>query len=87
MLDWKRFTTHAWTGYQQNQLDVIRPNVEPPVHHRQLHGQVFLLINFNAGSQRVTLPRAMRSLLDARETSAIDLPRYGVAVLLDSKVK
>ena len=29
MMDWQRFTTYAWTGYQQNQLDAIRSHAEP----------------------------------------------------------
>ncbi len=29
MLDWKRFTTHAWVNYQQNQIDVLRKSIEP----------------------------------------------------------
>jgi beta-galactosidase len=29
MLDWKRFVTHTWTSYQQNQIDAIRKHAEP----------------------------------------------------------
>jgi beta-galactosidase len=29
MLEWKNFTTYAWTNYQQNQIDVIRVNSDP----------------------------------------------------------
>lgn len=29
MLDWKRFVTYAWAGYQQNQIDAIRASAEP----------------------------------------------------------
>jgi beta-galactosidase len=29
MLDWKRFVTHAWADYQQNQLDAIRQHSDP----------------------------------------------------------
>jgi beta-galactosidase len=28
-LDWKRFVTHVWVNYQQNQIDVLRKYVEP----------------------------------------------------------
>jgi len=28
-LEWKRFTTFAWTSYQQNQIDAIRAHSEP----------------------------------------------------------
>jgi beta-galactosidase len=47
--------------------------------------QVFLLINFKAESQKVALPRPMRSLLDGKDVSALELAQYGVALLLDSK--
>ena len=29
MLAWQQFTTYAWTGYQQNQIDAIRPHGDP----------------------------------------------------------
>lgn len=28
-LDWKRFVTHVWVAYQQNQIDVLRKYVDP----------------------------------------------------------
>ena len=28
MLDWKRFVTFAWAGYQQNQIDAMRPFID-----------------------------------------------------------
>jgi beta-galactosidase len=28
-LDWKRFVTHVWVNYQQNQIDVLRKSIEP----------------------------------------------------------
>ncbi len=28
-LDWKRFVTHVWVNYQQNQIDVLRKTVDP----------------------------------------------------------
>ena len=47
--------------------------------------QVFVLINFKAEGQKVTLPRPMKSLLDGKDVVAVDLSRYGVALLLDAK--
>ncbi len=44
---------------------------------------VFVLINFNTGKQSVDLPRAMKSLLERKEVSTVELPQYGVAILLD----
>jgi beta-galactosidase len=29
MLDWKRFVTHVWVAYQQNQIDVLKKYIEP----------------------------------------------------------
>ncbi len=29
MLEWKRFTGHEWTEYQQNEIDVLRKYIEP----------------------------------------------------------
>lgn len=46
--------------------------------------QVFVLINFNPESQHIALPHAMKSLLDGRDTDALDLAPYAVAVLLES---
>jgi beta-galactosidase len=48
-------------------------------------GSVFVLINFNAQEQHVSLPRTMKSLIDQREVTQVDLPHYGVAVLLDAQ--
>ena len=47
--------------------------------------QVFVLINFKPESQKVALPRAMKSLLEGKDVMSVDLAQYGVAVLLDSK--
>jgi hypothetical protein len=44
-----------------------------------------VLINFSSENRTVTLPHSMRSLLDARDATSVDLPRYGVAVLFDHK--
>jgi beta-galactosidase len=46
-------------------------------------GSVFVLINFSPENRTVILPHSMRSLLDKRDAISVDLPRYGVAVLLD----
>jgi len=47
------------------------------------NSNVFVLINFNKEKQSVALPHPMRSLLDQKEISSIELPQYGVVVLLD----
>ncbi len=45
--------------------------------------QVFVLINFTQTVQHVTLPRAMKSLLEGTDVQAVELPPYGVGILLD----
>jgi beta-galactosidase len=47
--------------------------------------QVFILINYSQQTRRVALPRAMKSLLEDKQTEAVELPVYGVAVLLENK--
>lgn len=50
------------------------------------NGTVFVLINFDPTPQHVALPQAMKALLGGEgEVSAVDLPQYGVAVLIESK--
>ncbi len=44
---------------------------------------VFVLINFKNARQSVTLPRPMQSLLEKKQVTTVELPQYGVAVLLD----
>ncbi len=44
---------------------------------------VFVLINFNKEKRSVPLPRAMQSLFDQKQVTTVELPQYGVAVLLD----
>ena len=46
-------------------------------------GTVYVLINFKTQGQTVALPHVMRSLLDQKEASKLELPPYGVAVLAD----
>ena len=47
--------------------------------------QTFLLINFTRTAQHVALPHAMKALLAQKQESAVDLPAYGVEVLVDAK--
>ena len=49
------------------------------------HGSVYVLINFAADKQNVTLPRTMQSLLEHKEAKQVELPQYGVAVLTEAK--
>ena len=45
---------------------------------------VFVLINnFKSVSQDVKLPGALKSLLDRREVTHVQLPQYGVAILAE----
>jgi beta-galactosidase len=47
--------------------------------------EIFVLINFGQATQHVALPHPMKVLLGAGDGSGLDLPPYGVEVLLDSK--
>jgi beta-galactosidase len=44
---------------------------------------VYLLINWRAEKRSVTLPHSMKSMLEQKEVTQIELPQYGVAVLSD----
>jgi beta-galactosidase len=46
-------------------------------------GSVFVIINFKALKQTLSLPRAMESLLEGRELTEVQLPQYGVVILAD----
>lgn len=47
--------------------------------------QVFILINFANETRHVTVPGPMKALLSAQQSNTVDLPRYGVEVLVQSK--
>jgi beta-galactosidase len=47
-------------------------------------GTVYVLINWHAENQSVSLPHAMQSLLDQKQVTQVQLPQYGVAVLADA---
>jgi len=48
-------------------------------------GPVFILINFTRAAQHVDLHHTMKSLLGQKQVSALDLPAYGVELLVDVK--
>jgi beta-galactosidase len=45
---------------------------------------VFILINTTQESRSVSLPRRMKLLLAGKESNAVDLPPYGVEVLVEN---
>jgi beta-galactosidase len=47
--------------------------------------RIFVLINFGHTAQHVALPHPMKALLGGGDGSGVDLPAYGVEVLLDAK--
>ncbi len=56
------------------------------VSRREGQGKtLFVMINFKREQQHVDLPHAMQALLAGREESSVDLPAYGVEVLLDRR--
>jgi beta-galactosidase len=46
---------------------------------------VFILINLSQGPQTVTLPAAMQDVLQGGSVQSVQLPRYGVSVLSETK--
>jgi hypothetical protein len=44
--------------------------------------QVFVLINFADETQHITLPRSLQGVLANKQENQLDLPRYGVEVLV-----
>lgn len=46
---------------------------------------VFVMENFGGQAQHVQLPHAMQRMLAGGEAESVDLPQYGVAVLLEKK--
>jgi hypothetical protein len=44
--------------------------------------EVFVLLNFSDSKQSVALPEEMADVLQGGRTGRVDLPRYGVALLL-----
>jgi beta-galactosidase len=46
---------------------------------------VFVLVNFKSEAQQITLPRAMDLLLSGKEADHLQLPAYGVEVVLNKK--
>jgi beta-galactosidase len=48
---------------------------------------VYVLINFNATKHTIAVPSPMKSLLDEKTVSTIELPQYGVAVLAGPRLQ
>ncbi len=88
MLDDKLMASAAeWMTKQSNVTAAFGPVPDGiEVNRRSGEGkQVFVLLNFAPETRKIALPRPMKSVLDGTQTQEIELGRYGVAVLLDSK--
>jgi len=88
MLDDKLMASAAeWMTKQSNVTAAFGPVPDGiEVNRRSGEGkQVFVLLNFAPEKRKIALPRPMKSVLDGTQTQEIELGRYGVAVLLDSK--
>jgi beta-galactosidase len=48
------------------------------------NGAVYVLINWRAEKRSVTLPHSMKSMLEQKGVTQIELPQYGVAALSDT---
>ncbi|HUM04105.1 MAG TPA: beta-galactosidase [Terriglobales bacterium] len=47
--------------------------------------QVYVLVNYAPESRTVALPRTMKQLLTGKQGDSVELPQYGVEVLVDAK--
>ena len=47
--------------------------------------QVYVLVNYAPDTRTVKLPRTMKLVLAGRQADSVDLPQYGVEVLVDAK--
>lgn len=48
--------------------------------------QVFVVVNFANETRHITLPRVMHGVLANQQEKELDLPRYGVEILVDGKM-
>jgi beta-galactosidase len=86
ILDDKLMATAAqWMAQKSGVTPVFGPVPDGvDVSRRKGPGkQVFVVINFTQESQHVALPHQMRALLEGVQESTMELPSYGVEVLLD----
>jgi beta-galactosidase len=47
--------------------------------------QIFVFINFSQQPRMITLPHAMKSLLENKQTDVFELPQYGVGLAMDQQ--
>jgi beta-galactosidase len=88
VLDDKLMASAAQWMVQQSGVTPIFGPVPDGVEVSRRNGDgrnVFVLINFAAESRTVALPHFMKLLLANTESSSVELPQYGVEILVDSK--
>jgi beta-galactosidase len=88
VLDSKMMQTAAeWMVQKSNVAPVFGPVPEGVEVSRRIGGgrEVFILINYAQDQREVTLPHSMRALLANRQVDKVDLPQYGVELLLGTK--
>jgi beta-galactosidase len=75
-----------WMIHKSAVTPVFGPVPDGVEASRRMGGgkQVFVLINYAQENRWVTLPRAMKLLLGDKDGDSLNMPPYGVAVLLDS---
>ncbi len=76
-----------WMVKQSGVTPVFGPVPDGVEVTRRIGGgkQVFILINYAQENRTVTLPYSMKALLANRQADKVDLPPYGVEILLGSK--
>jgi beta-galactosidase len=65
-------------------LGPVPAGVEVSARHGA-HGVVYVLVNFSAAPQRISLPTFMTDVLQGGSKQSLTLPQYGVAVLSASR--
>jgi beta-galactosidase len=75
----------AWMTEKSGVTPVFGPVPEGVEVSRRLGEgkQVYILINYSAEAQRVTLPHAMNLALEGKRGDGVELAPYGVAVAVD----
>jgi beta-galactosidase len=89
VLDEKTMASAASWMIQQSGVSPVLGSVPDGIEVCRRVGsgkQVFVLINFERKPQHVALPHSMKAmLLGSGDVAAVDLPAYGVEVLVDSR--
>ena len=88
VLDDKLMASAAeWMVQKANVAPIFGPVPEGVEVSRRIGGgkEVFILVNYASDHREVALPRSMKALLANRQTDKVDLPSYGVEILVGTR--